>query len=131
MTGPFWLVLAGIGLLYFLGSIGGETESPLSQRPPRPELLSVDVRKQCSDLIQKAMDDSVITKRPSANRIEIADATWALIDADTKRNTMAAVACDAFGKKAEDLDLSQYIVVYGATSGKRMAMLTSVGVQFD
>ncbi|TSB04568.1 zinc ribbon domain-containing protein [Sphingorhabdus contaminans] len=119
------IALGGLILLYF-GSSSSDVATPASI-----ETLSPQVRQQCGELISNALKSGVITKRPSANRIEFADATWATIDADTKRSTMAAVSCDAFGKTSGDLDFNQYVVVYGSTSGKRLAMLTSAGFDFE
>jgi hypothetical protein len=119
------VILGGLLLLYF-GSSSSEVASPANVEP-----LSSQVRQQCGELISNALKSGVITKRPSANRIEFADATWAQIDADTKRSTMAAVSCDAFGKTSGDLGINEFVVVYGSTSGKRLAMLTSAGFNFD
>lgn len=120
-----FIALGGILLFYFGGDGNDHTA------PAKVELFSPQVRQQCGQLINDAIKSGVITKRPNPNRIDIADATWADIGAETKRNTMSAVACDAYGKKMGDLNVGEYVVVYGSTSGKRLAMISSAGIDFE
>ena len=132
MNGTFWAVVVGIALLAWIGASGDNPDENVgSNAVATVEPLSAEVRQQCTEQLQKGIDGQVITNRPKPSRIEVPDAVWSQIDADAKRNMMAAVACDAFGKKSDDLNYSQYVVVYGATSGKRLAMLSSDGVKFE
>lgn len=126
---PWWAwIVCAVFLLYIIGS-GDSATTDADETPVA--LLDAKTRAECGALIAKAMQSDVITSRPAPHRIEIRDATWALIDADTKRNTMYAVACELYGKKFSDLKFSENVVVYGATSGKRLAQLTSMGVSFE
>lgn len=126
------LVIVVIGIVAWVSLSTDEPDQAVA--PTATEIvepLSSAVKQQCADLIKQGMDGNVITKRPDSNRIEVADGVWARLEADTKRNMMSAVACDAFGKKPGDLNYSQHVVVYGSTSGKRLAILTSAGVTFE
>lgn len=56
---------------------------------------------------------------------------WAQMDASDKTALLALLACDAYGKRGPDLNILEFTVAYGWRSGKRLAMLTSVGITFE
>lgn len=102
----------------------GDVDRPVS-------LVDASTRAGCAKAIEDGTKQGIVRKRPSADRVDVEDATWRLMAADDKRALLALVACDAFGKRAGDLDLSEHVVAYGYRSGKRLAIMTSVGVQFE
>lgn len=83
--------------------------------------------KPCNDLIEQAEKQGLVRERPSPDRINVEDRLWRQFPASAKRGLAMAVRCSASGGVPRQLD---YGVVYGYRSGKRLAMATSVGVEF-
>lgn len=84
--------------------------------------------RYCDTLINEAKTNRIIRSQPSIERINVDDVTWAALPADAKAGLMKALGCSAFGAPLNSLD---HVVAYGYRSGKRVAMLTSVGVSFE
>lgn len=97
------------------GGIGAEN-------PP----LSDEAVKSCRELLAKATSEKVIRHRPQPYRINVDEIRWAALDAYTKDRIMQAVACDVWGRSMPPP--SEYVVAYGYHSGRRLWMLTSVGM---
>jgi hypothetical protein len=85
-------------------------------------------RKPCDDLIASATAARLVKERPTAERVNVEDSLWAAFPASSKRGLALALRCSAHGGSPGELD---YGVVYGYRSGKRLAMATSVGVNFE
>jgi hypothetical protein len=94
------------------------TETPVAAVDPKP----------CNDLIDQATKKGLVRERPAPNRIDVEDRLWSEFPADSKRGLAMAVRCSAANGTPGQLD---YGVVYGYRSGKRLAMATSVGVNFE
>lgn len=84
--------------------------------------------KECARLIKVGQASGVILGRPDGRRIDVDEMMWTALSADAKRGMLAALRCDAYQGQAGALDEA---VAYGYHSGKRLAMITSVGVTFD
>lgn len=128
-VGKAVLVLAAIALGIGLLQAAGIGEAPPA--PPPPALLSAAERAECNAALAKAEAAQLIRQRPTATRINVDDGQWAQLPADLKEKILAAVSCAALGRW-QPLDISEGpVVAYGWRSGKRVAMLTSVGVVFE
>jgi hypothetical protein len=103
-----------------------------SNQPTSPSAMeqaaTVTDPKPCNDLIEQAQREGLIKERPSPERINVDDRLWAEFPAGSKRGLALAVRCSATRGAPRQLD---YGVVYGYRSGKRLAMATSVGVEFE
>lgn len=86
----------------------------------------------CRRDLDRAMAISPSIRITAANRIEIDDRLWDEMMADAKRGLAATFACVAYdGKRLEELPTMEYAVVYGARSGRRLALATNVGVSLE
>jgi hypothetical protein len=99
--------------------------------PKKVIKLSPARQLECTNTLSDEKQKSFIIKRPANNRLDVDDVVWGLAMADDKRAVMSLLACSAFGRTPDQMDNSQYVVIYGARSGKRLAMLSSVGVTFE
>lgn len=99
-----------------------------SSLPGTEQVATVTDPKPCNDLIEQAQREGLVRERPAPNRINVDDRRWADFPASSKRGLAMAVRCSAYGGAPAELD---YGVVYGYRSGKRLAMATSVGVDFE
>lgn len=115
-------VLAVVLVAQCVSSFSGPAET---EAPP-VSTLSDEAVKQCRDLIALAERNGIIKARPSPNRINVEDTAWAMLDAETKDRTMQAVSCDLW-QSAMPPEW-EHVVAYGHRSGKRIQMLTSVGM---
>lgn len=117
-------------LLVFAVSFCGSPGSDKAKTSPAavPKLAAAQIA-ECSALLEKGKEAGLIKARPSANRINVEDALWRSMPADSKNGMLAALACDAFN--ATTLSTEQHVVAYGHRSGRRLAMLTSVGVNHE
>lgn len=95
---------------------------------PGTDAVAVADPKPCDDLIEQAAKEGLVRERPSAERINVEDRLWEEFPAGSKRGLAMAVRCSATRGAPQQLD---YGVVYGYRSGKRLAMATSVGVEFE
>jgi hypothetical protein len=103
-----------------------------SRQPSSPPAGEAVVARQpvedCEKLISQAQSAGLVVERPSAERINVEDRLWADFPASSKKGLAMAVRCVATNGAPGDLD---YGVVYGYRSGRRLAMATSVGVEFE
>jgi hypothetical protein len=115
--------------LLFVGlTIAYCASQPDSRSPSQQAIQAVADPKACDDLIDQGEKAGLIKERPSAERINVEDRLWAQFPASSKRGLAMAVRCSAKSGAPGELD---YGVVYGYRSGKRLAMATSVGVNFE
>lgn len=110
--------------------------SPPEQTTPAPAVietppLSAAQTKGCKDAINKAIAEKAIRRWPQPNRIDVDDIVWRLTDAEDKKAMLALVGCASFKKQSGNFTFDEYVVAYGARSGKRLAMLSSVGFSFE
>lgn len=118
-----------IGLIVLVALIGMCT--PDSDTAPGASSAAVaklpeEAVAKCRKLLATGEQVGVIKSRPAPNRINVDDALWAQLDAETKDRTMQAVACDVWQTSMPPS--SDHVVAYGHRSGKRVQMLTSVGM---
>lgn len=83
---------------------------------------------QCEQLLEQGEATGLVRGRPSDTRINVEDSVWRDLPADSKKGLALGLACAAFGKP---LAGTEYVVVYGHRSGKRLAMATAVGVELE
>jgi hypothetical protein len=111
--------------------------SDKSARPVAPVISQLDAKtiQGCETALKTGERSGLIRKRPKATRLDVEDVAWRLSSADDKRALLALLSCSAFGLRADDLskDLGsdQFVVVYGYRSGRRLAMLTGYGANFE
>lgn len=116
-------VVGSVMMLALMATCRIDTPKPAVDSSP---ILAQSVVEDCRSLIAQAMRDGVIVSRPSPNRINVNDRLWASLDAQTKDRTMQAVACDLWQRDMPP-DF-EHVVAYGNQSGRRVQMLTSVGM---
>lgn len=108
-------------------STGSEKRLPQAGgQVAQAEKLSADAVVQCRKVLAIGKETGVIMQRPAPNRINVDETKWAALPADVKDNTLQAVACDIW-ETAMPAEMD-YVVAYGYHSGKRLQMLTSVGM---
>lgn len=110
----------------FWPSAPEEAASTAVQPVLAPQLLPADVVGQCRDLLNMAERIGVIRERPKPTRINVDERKWAELDAATKDRTLQAVACDVWQQNMPPAD--EMVVAYGWRSGRRVQMLTEVGM---
>ena len=126
------MVVAAILFLGYLFGFGdnGNNNSSTSIASAMPA-LDAEARAGCNKALDEAANNKIVLDRPSLNRVNVEDLVWSGMAAEDKRALLALVACDAFGKREGELSIDQHVVAYGHRSGKRLAILTSVGTQFE
>jgi hypothetical protein len=121
-------LLAIVGLLA-LDQIFNTSTPATDPRAIEPAPLTADQVADCRRSLDRATRAGLIRTRPANNRANVEDLAWAILPADEKHGILAALACDAYeGRPLETMD---YVVAYGYRSGRRVAMLTSVGATFN
>lgn len=122
------LILIGILIIaaHFSGIMAPDEDSSKVETPAAA--LSSDEIRRCNDLVRQAEKAGLIRNRPTSDRIDVEDALWRSLPADSKRGIMLGLACAHYGRPLNGLD---YVVAYGYRSGKRVAMASSVGVDFE
>lgn len=115
---PVVLILAFVWMCSNQPSNPSATEKVGTVTDPQP----------CDDLIAQAQRKGLVKERPAPNRINVEDALWTEFPAGSKRGLALAVRCSASRGAPSEFD---YGVVYGYRSAKRLAMATSVGVNFE
>jgi hypothetical protein len=112
--------------------IAAQTESDQTAALPA---LDEKMIALCRRIIDEATKMGVVRDKPSPNRINVEDARWAMLPADDKRSLLAAVGCAAFKLRQADWEnvsnADGYTVAYGYRSGKRVAMATATGYNFE
>ena len=128
--------LALIAILAIMLAVFGKDDSPpadtqaaASATPiAEPKLDDAAVAK-CGALIAKGLKSGIIRERRQPTRIDVDDGLWAALDARTKDVVLRAVACEVWRQYTPPEN--EFVVSYGWRSGKRIEMLTSVGVFRD
>lgn len=105
-----------------------------SQAPEAPTALasaqlSPERVESCRNLIRDGRTAGLIKARPSITRINVDDAIWADLPATSKRGIGLALGCAAYDGKP--LKLGDGVSVYGHRSGRRLAIVTSVGFNLE
>lgn len=127
----FGLFLALIVVMGVVGQCGRGEDKPAESKAPA-HMLTAKAIKECNDTIALSIKKGLIKRRPDNNRVDVDDVAWELSDANDKKALIGILGCAAFGRKLRDFEsLEQYVVVYGARSGKRLAMGSEFGVSFD
>lgn len=108
--------------------------APMEQRPselaavpssaPTMGALASEAVLQCRGAIADATRGGVIQERPAANRIDVDERKWGELPPARRSRLMQALACDAWEATAPPPD--EHVVAYGASSGKRLAVLSGV-----
>jgi hypothetical protein len=115
--------IAGVLLLLWFCS------SVFKEQPPATITAQAADPKPCDDLLDQAERSGLIRERPSTERINVEDRMWHSFPASSKKGLMLALRCSKLrGQPGQDTD---YVVAYGYRSGKRLAMATGVGVNFE
>ncbi len=93
-------------------------------------ILDDEAVKQCGSYLSLATRNGLIRSRPSPNRINVDERLWAELPASAKDTTMQAVSCELW-RSSMPPTVGDYVVAYGWRTGKRLQMLTSVGMARD
>jgi hypothetical protein len=132
-AGCLWL----IGAMFGCGEAQQATSTPpeaiaQADRPLLPETTVATCRKT----IDAATSAGLIKSQPSPERINVEDRLWAALPVDERRALLGFVGCTAFKRRIEhwaepDDILSGFVVAYGHRSGKRLAMASANGYDFE
>ena len=118
-----WIVLAIVALLVWVAFAngGGEQKAKAAAVDPAP----------CDRLISDMEQAGLVKGRPSPNRVDVEDLSWAALPADSKRALALAVRCSFLRGDIGRDDFNDFAVVYGYRSGKRLAMASHAGVTIE
>lgn len=122
------LVIIGFGISECSSSVPDLPGSSSYTPPAEPAISDAD-REKCREAIGLAERRGLIMSRPQGDRLDVDERVWAELPAESKRLLMQAVACDVWGH-AMPPNLES-VAVYGYRSGKRLALLTAVGLDFE
>lgn len=123
----------GIIMLGVLAVGWCSTSKPISNPDPMATAAALPVhtqaeRDRCGAFISKARKAGLVASL-DGTRINVNEGPWLASKASVKRALVQSAACNIWGT---DLPPSgEYVVVYGEHSGRRMAMLTEVGMSFE
>lgn len=123
----WWAFLLGGGCVAIMMALDPPEPAP----PAAAAMLDQSARASCAKMIEVQSGPKRIVRSWSGNRLNVEDARWLLLPAETKRALLAAAACAHFGRPATDLADMEFTVAYGFRSGKRLAMLSRIGMSFD
>ena len=122
--------IAGIAVLYVANQLttpdGGSQDIP-DAATASSRLLDDAAVKQCGNLLTSAKRNGLIRERPSPNRINVDERLWSELPASVKDTTLQAVSCELW-RSSVPPTVGNYVVAYGWRTGKRVQMLTSVGM---
>lgn len=129
--GCFWAVVVLVAL-WQVGSCLPDSPpgASVATESPAAEKLSEAAVAECRDFLAKAVKSGLIVERPAPHRLNVEERLWAQLYARERDLTLQAVSCDLW-QTSMSPGFDQFVVVYGAHSGKRIAMLTSVGMDRD
>lgn len=91
-----------------------------------PQLLDEAVVAQCRDLLETGRRAGVIREEPSPQRINVDDRLWSAMPASEKDVLLQAVSCVRW--RSSMPPAGEQVAAYGWRSGKRVQMLTEVGM---
>ena len=117
------VIVAASVLAWCTSTIGGKQPGPVAGEHTASE------REQCRAFVAQAGKAGLVIRRPTDKRVDVNELQWRAADANVKRVLVQAIACDLWGKDTPPE--AEYVVVYGARSGRRMAILTEAGLAFD
>jgi hypothetical protein len=118
------IVVALIAFVAFCSQFGsGPADAPAASVAK----LSDEAVAKCRELLALGEANGIIRARPKPTRIDVEDALWAQLPADVKDRTLQAVSCDVW-QTAMPPSAGDPVVAYGYRSGKRVQMLTGVGM---
>lgn len=89
-------------------------------------MLDAAAVRECRAYLKQAVAEGLIRQRPAPARINVDERLWAEMPARVKDLTLQAVACDLWQSSMPPE--WEHVAAYGWRSGKRVQMLTSVGV---
>ncbi len=119
----------GLALLFVLALDGGGGGSNAANSATSPAAYySAERIRECQRVITLARQSGLVMTRPTERRIEVDEAVWNSLVADSKRALLQAVFCVAFRGQPDTLD---NVVVDGYYSGKRLAVASDTGVNFE
>lgn len=111
---------------------GAPATPPTTESATAVDSAATARAEECRARIERAMQVSDTIRVTDRNRIEIDDRLWNEMTAAAKRGLASDFRCMTFGGKApEDLAMMDFVVVYGARSGHRLAMAGSQGVSLE
>lgn len=125
--------LPGVLLLVFFLWFCSSTADQRGDGPAAPSRSQAAAQDPapCNKLLDQAEKARLIRHRPDTNRIDVDERLWTEMPASSKRGIMLALRCSVLGGQPDTEPLGNYAVAYGYRSGKRLAMATSVGVEFE
>lgn len=124
-VGCFGTAILAVVILWAASQLSPSTSAdPVATVTPYSQERVAD----CGKIISQGKKAGLIRSQPDSNRINVDDRLWADFPADAKRGILLSLGCSAFGRPMQSSD---YVVAYGYRSGKRLAMATSVGVNFE
>jgi hypothetical protein len=123
-------VISIVALVAF-GSMLPKDSQDAAKEAARSEPPTND-RAKCDQVIDIAVKSGLVISRPSADRLNVNETIWENTLTDEKAVLMQMLICSAYGGRTlaqiEDLDTA---VIYGAHSGKRLAMIGTFGIKYE
>lgn len=119
-------IAVGLTLLVAWCSVDPAEMLDAPSAEPAVALLDDPTVAKCSDLLALAAKEGLIKARPETNRINVEDRMWVALDAATKDRMLQAVACETW--RSAMPPAGEHVVAYGHRSGKRVQMLTEMGM---
>ena len=89
-------------------------------------IASAAKRQQCRDYLDLARREGLIRGRPSPDRLDVDERIWTQLSYREKDITLQAVSCDLWGTDMPGE--GNHVAAYGWHSGKRLQMLTALGM---
>jgi hypothetical protein len=83
---------------------------------------------QCKALMDQARATGLIKAQPRAERIDVDERKWRSLPAGAKQGILLGFACVRFGRPMQGFE---GVSAYGYHTGRRLALATRVGVQYD
>lgn len=127
--GCFFIGAIVVVVLLGIGYFNNDEAKPAAGASANPTRLDASVVVQCEALITQGLQSGIIRSRPKMDRLNMDDQKWAMMPAETKSVLMRAVSCSVYGTNLPPGFES--VVAYGHRSGKRLAMLTSAGLNYE
>jgi hypothetical protein len=95
--------------------------------PPLPEtVLTPEAVATCRTMLANAAEIDIVLARPAPNRIVVDERRWASLPPGTRASLLRAVSCDLWQTALPPGQAE--VVAQGRRSGRRLGMLTSVGI---
>lgn len=124
--GTFAALVILIILLYQCGEASKNANQPAAAAAPANNPAN------CQKVIDGAQETGLVKEKPSLNRLNVDDLMWAALPAGEKTALAEMLFCTTYdGKSFAQGAAMDYVVIYGYRSGKKLAMLSSVGMDFE